>query len=227
MHLCNIEKANILCATLSQTVQVLGLSIAGGCGLFLLGNYGVQGNFNNDTEEFRFMVVMVGGNVILLVTSIWKGLVIRREIKRDEENAAAGVSGEQGGAQEGAQAQDPPVTKLSSVFVGLGVMATTVEVGLIFAKLSVGGDYYRTAQLAFLPIAILLYLISLFAQPGRHNGRTELFLRAHFVSFAWVGEGAYILHTIKWDMMGYALIHLGRALLLNLLFTMASSSELR
>ena len=44
-ELCNIEEANILCATLSQIVQVLGLGIAGGCGLFLLGNYGVQGDF--------------------------------------------------------------------------------------------------------------------------------------------------------------------------------------
>ena len=47
---------------LSQIVQVLGLGIAGGCGLFLLGNYGVQGDFSNDAEEWIFLSVMfIGG----------------------------------------------------------------------------------------------------------------------------------------------------------------------
>ena len=91
-----------------QIVQVLGLGIAGGCGLFLLGNYGVQGDFSNDAEEGFFFSVMIVGGASLLVTAVWKGLVIRAEIKYDEEKAAAGVSEEQGPTQQGAQAQDPP-----------------------------------------------------------------------------------------------------------------------
>ena len=79
------------------------MSIAGSCGLFLLGNYGVQGNFLNDAEEWFFFSVMIAGGASLLVTVVWKGLVIRGEIKRDEENAAAGVGEEQGPTQEGAQ----------------------------------------------------------------------------------------------------------------------------
>ena len=45
-----------------------------------------------------------------------------------------------------------------------------------------------------------------------------LFLRAHFISFAWVGEGAYIVYEIRRADTGTALIHLGRVLVQTLLF---------
>ena len=100
------------------------MGIAGVCGLFLLGNYGVQGDFSNDAEEGFFFSVMIAGGASLLVTAIWQGLVIRGEIRRDKENAAAGVSDEPGPSQEGAQAQqDSPVTELATfrdkrIFIG-------------------------------------------------------------------------------------------------------------
>ena len=78
-----------------QTIEVLGLTIAGGCGLFLLCNYGVQGDFRNEAEELFFFSVMIVGGASLLITAVWQGLVIRGEIRRDKENAAAGVSEEQ------------------------------------------------------------------------------------------------------------------------------------
>ena len=70
-----------------QFVEVLSLSIAGSCGLYLLGNYGVEGDFSN-VAIFDF--VTVAGGASLLVTAVWKGLVIRGEIKRDEAIVRAG-----------------------------------------------------------------------------------------------------------------------------------------
>ena len=211
-----------LCATLSQIVQVLGLTISGGCGLFLLGNYGVEGDFSNNDEEQIFISITSIGAASLFVTAVWKGLVIRGEIKHDEQNAATGVGEEQGPTQEDAQVQDPPVTELATAFVGLGVLATTVQVGLVIAEITTTSTVstdYKTAASAFLPIAVVLYLISLFAQPRRHDRRSMLFLRAHFISFTWVSEGAYI-YEIRSDSRSTitGIYHLGRALLETLVF---------
>ena len=162
---------------------------------------------------------MIVGGASLLVTAVWKGLVIRGEIRRDEENAAAGVSEEQGPTQDGDQAQqDPPVTKLATAFVWLGVLATTVQTGLVITEASTGDPYYATATYSLLPIIGVLYIISLFAQPSRHNRRIMLFLRAHFISFAWVSEGAYIFFGIREGDVGWSLRALGRALLQTLAF---------
>ena len=179
-----------LCATLSQIVQVLGLTISGGCGLFLLGNYGVEGDFSNNDEEQIFISITSIGAASLFVTAVWKGLVIRGEIKHDEQNAATGVGEEQGPTQEDAQVQDPPVTELATAFVSLGVLATIVQVGVIIAFVITGDKFYRTVEQALLSITILLYIISIFAQSRRHNRRTMLFLQAHFISAeSWVSMG--------------------------------------
>ena len=76
------------------------MGTAAACGLFLLGNYGVKGDFRNDAEEWFFFSVMVAGLASLLVTAVWQGLVIRGEIRRDQENAAAGISEEQAPTQK-------------------------------------------------------------------------------------------------------------------------------
>ena len=165
-----------------------------------------------------FFSVMVVGGASLLITAVWKGLVIRGEIKRDNANAAASVGEVQGHTQGSARAQGPPVTELATAFVGFGVLATTVESGLVIAEVSTGDAYYETAARAFLPIVVVLCIIGLFAQPMRQDPRTMLFLRAHFISFAWISEGAYMFLGIREGDSGSVLVALGQALLLTLLF---------
>ena len=65
-----LRKLTFFALILSQIVQVLGLGIAGSCGLFLLGNYGVQGDFSNDGEEWHFGAIMIFGGASLLVTAV-------------------------------------------------------------------------------------------------------------------------------------------------------------
>ena len=121
-HTLKLKKVATLDLTLEEKVQVLGLTIAGSSGLFLLGNYGVKGDFHDVGEKWLFGVVMITGGASLLVTAVWKGLVILSEIKRDQEAAVAvsrceGATGEEGG-------DETPVTQISSIWVGLGVVAT-------------------------------------------------------------------------------------------------------
>ena len=50
-HTIKLERIAIMDLNVKETVEVLGLSITAGCGLFLLGNYGVEGTFADDSEE--------------------------------------------------------------------------------------------------------------------------------------------------------------------------------
>ena len=114
-----------------------------------------------------FVSVTIVGGASLLVTAVWQGLIIQGEIKRDKEDAAAGASEDRGPAREGAQAQDSPVTELATAFIGLGVLATTVQTGLVIAQVSTGDAFYVTLAKALPTVVGVLYLISIFAQPRR------------------------------------------------------------
>ena len=124
-HTIKLKNVATLDLNLEGKVQVLGLSIAVGCGLFLLGNYGVEGNFRNDAQEQFFLLVMLLGGVALLVTALGEALLIRREIKRDEDTAGVGSRGERTSREKGGD--ETPITQLSSGWVGLGVVSTTSE----------------------------------------------------------------------------------------------------
>ena len=71
----------------SEFVQILGLAIAGGCGLFLLGNYGVEGDFSSVFLENLFNSVMILGGASLFITAVWKSLVIRTEVRSGEKRS--------------------------------------------------------------------------------------------------------------------------------------------
>ena len=84
-HTIKTEKIVTLNLNTGEIVQLAGLCIAGSCGLFLLGNYGVKGSFRDDgVEEAWFGGITIAGVLSLLVTAAWKAIVIRREIKHDE-----------------------------------------------------------------------------------------------------------------------------------------------
>ena len=127
---------------------------------------------------------MITGAASLLVTAVWQGLVIRGEIKRDEKNAAAGVSEDQGTTQEGTQArQDLPATELATAFVGLGVLATTVQTGLVIGEVVTGDAYYETAAYSLLPIVGVLYVLAVALRP-KDEGVGLKILHLQFFFFA-------------------------------------------
>ena len=112
--------------TLEEKVVVFGLTVAGGCGLFLLGNYGVEGDFRNDAEEYFFVSIMATGTLSLLITAVWKGLVIRDEIKRDniEQSEGSDLTVEASvevnpTARSDNDNEGPFLTEISTVWVGI------------------------------------------------------------------------------------------------------------
>ena len=180
-HTITIEKITTLDLNLEQCAQVLGLSIAGGCGLFLLGNYGVEGDFSSKDQKWYFAAVMVTGVCSLVITAIFEGLLIRSEIKSDQENAENYQANEVNAIiVEGAEKF--AISQLSSLWIGVGVAATTIQTGVNISYVFTYGDLndiLETVLLSLLPIVIVLYILSVFAQPRRNN---LWFLRLHFAT---------------------------------------------
>ena len=119
----------------AEIVQVLCLTIATGSLPFLLGNYGVEGGISSNGQEVTiFNYVIITGKVALLVTAFFNGVLIYGDIKHDQDAA-----GEKGGETEKTcesvrvannerkDRPEPTVTKLSLVWVGFGVVATTIN----------------------------------------------------------------------------------------------------
>ena len=169
---------------LDKYIQELGFSISGACELFLLENYCVKGEFQSYKEELFFVVVMIAGGASLFITAIWQGIAIRDEIKRDEaDDSGAGVigTGVVGvGLVKAEQQNDAPVTELSSVWVGVGVVATTTYTGMDVANVYMESSFLTTLSISLLPVVLVLWTLSSFAQPRRRDSKTILFLRLHF-----------------------------------------------
>ena len=75
-----------------ECIVLIGLGISGCCILFLMGNYGVKGNFDNSAERAFFFSVIVIGTLALLITALWKAYIVRGEMKQDQLVVAQQIS---------------------------------------------------------------------------------------------------------------------------------------
>ena len=67
-----------------EFIQFFGLSIAAACALYLLGNYGADGDFEYDGERYFKLFVMIVGISSLLGTAIWKFAMMIIDMRQEE-----------------------------------------------------------------------------------------------------------------------------------------------
>ena len=171
----------------------------------------VINHFNLLRSPQLFFSVMVAGASSLFITGFWQGLVIRNEMRRDEADGEDAIV-----VQESEEADSSLVTELSWVWVGFGVVTTSVHAGLNIALSSTGNSLYESLSDALLPIALVCYCVSFYAKP-RSDGLVW-FLVPHFISFAWVGEGTNFVNQLLKDDISVALTHLGALILETIIF---------
>ena len=119
---------------------------------------------------------MLAGTTALLVTAGGEALIIRREIKRHESTALTEGGADEGNAEE--EEEDvSSITELSSVWVGLGVVATTVFSGINIiytynvAFMAESGvlAINSTLSSSLLPLVTVFYGFSFFARPRKRD----------------------------------------------------------
>ncbi|GMH98631.1 hypothetical protein TrVE_jg11953 [Triparma verrucosa] len=198
--------------------EVLGWTVAGVCGLFLLGFYGVEGGFYDRREQVVFGTAMILGSIALLLNAMFQLFVITKEIKLDGiagivDNAEHGFRKEEGDA--------PPVTEFSSYWVAFGVLATIFHTAITLIDAFSHEPLYDILSRATVPIVLILYVFSVFAQPRRNNRGTRWFLYGHFFFWAWIGEGAYIISELQLGDRWTAAMHAVRLICENGFFVIA------
>ena len=117
-----IKIQNVMKVTLDprEFIEVLGLSITATSGLFLLANYGASGDVRG-SEVWFFGASALAGFVSLLIIAACKGVAIYKEIQHDQEDT---------GVPSPATRDDTTlVAEISSYWVALGIVATTIHVG--------------------------------------------------------------------------------------------------
>jgi len=209
-HVLKVEKIVAMDLTVDEIVQVICLTIAGGCGLFLLGNYGVKGDFSNDAEEFFFAAVTVTGCVAVVVTAVWKAVVIHSEVISDEK---AGREPESTRTLTG-----EPLTELSMFWVGLGALAASLFTGLNIASAVINSRITKIVSISSAPVVIVVFVISVFAQPRKHDRLTMNLLRAYFFIFAGISEGVLGARAISRGNFKWTVIHAVRLAIDAVLF---------
>ena len=213
-HTIDIKKIIMMDLSWEKSIRVLGLMVPGACGLFFLGFYGVEGDFDSDRGESYFGALMFIGAASLVTTTVWTLLVIRAEIKRDQEGARGAE-----GRDEGESNATSLVTSGSSVWVGSGFISTLVHITICLFYLFTDDSFYNTIMQFNLPTVLILYLISLFGQPRRRSQSTMTFLRVHFTSFCWISIPVLAPHRVSNDESsiapGYFLSAVGLTILIH------------
>ncbi|GMH73506.1 hypothetical protein TL16_g06212 [Triparma laevis f. inornata] len=199
-HVVTLKSILAMNLTADEFVQAFGLTISASCAFFQLGNYGAEGDFNNEAERQSFLVVAYVSLGCLVVIAAWKLILIKREMNHeDEDGGGGGIVIEPGST--------PPLTGAHKVWFYLGFVATTYfSGGSIYASFT---DAVSVEFLGYfaLPFAMLYYMGSFFSEPRRNDEFHMWKLRLHFISFVNASQAAWAFWNIKRGLIGAAVVH--------------------
>jgi len=188
-HVISPKKVLAMDLNAEEAVQFFGLSVASLCALYPLANYGAEGGFGSEAEEFASFSVPSVGGFCLLLTAVWKMVAIRGEIRREAE--------ETGQLRLGESSSDNTVVEASSFWFYTGVLATTCESAICIAVAVTTSESYEMLAVASGPIVGVMYLVSILCQPRRRSPKDMWKLRLYFVSYAFIGLGAFTAYFVR------------------------------
>ena len=90
-HLISPNKMLSMRLNPCEKVSAVGLTISGTCSLYLLGQFGAEGDFNDVAEEWFMAGLMSLGGMSLLLTGLLVSLEVRADMKREAEEEATSV----------------------------------------------------------------------------------------------------------------------------------------
>ncbi|GMI09881.1 hypothetical protein TrVE_jg13446 [Triparma verrucosa] len=201
-HVISPRKVLAMDLNVEEAVQAFGLSIAALCALYPLGNYGAEGSFRREAERYAALIVPSTGGFCLLLTAVWKAVVIRGEMRRGAE--------ETGQLNQGGFSSDGTLMEASSFWFYIGVLATTYQSIVCVAAAVTMDKNYQTLSRASAPIVILAYVESIFNQPRRRSPKDMRKLRLHFMSFAFISEMALAVYVFRQGNFGRVIQHFAR-----------------
>ncbi|GMH77073.1 hypothetical protein TrLO_g9487, partial [Triparma laevis f. longispina] len=212
-HTISVKKLAAMKMNTEEFVLADLLLMAIGCALFMLGNYGTEGDIHNDEERILLFTVMFTGLGCLLVTAVWKVIVIRGELWRGE------LSYERRHIEAiSSTSEEFVLTEASSFWICVAVLLTTLESNFYVASaITLDDRLFTIASMAF-PIVALAFVASFFCQPRRHSPKDMLVLRLHGTSFFYVSLGANVVRDYRNKQLPWAVAYFALTVLLTIFF---------
>jgi len=197
-HMVSLKRVVTMNLNVYEFTTFAGYCTVVCCGLFLLGNYGAEGDFHTKWEERFCFIVMALGTTSLLVISVWKGILIRKDMKLEESLAAKGHNPEQ---HEARQDDSFEVSKLSWFYVIISVFGSTFEsaISVVAGVRNPDSEKLEVENIAHLlmPIIAIFMIGGFFAKPRLNSKPYVWFLRIHFLSIAWVTEAMWLVWELR------------------------------
>ncbi|GMH78321.1 hypothetical protein TL16_g07754 [Triparma laevis f. inornata] len=149
-HVISTRKILAMEVNKQECIQSSSLTIAALCALYLIGNYGAEGDFEDDAESGFMYNVMNAGCLCLIVTAAWKMFAIKREMRDEKLRRESG--------RKIVSTADVFLTEASSFWPFLGVLATTCQSTLCVVGAITMDEGYMTRTITSLPFVLLGWL---------------------------------------------------------------------
>lgn len=203
-HFVSIRQIISMNLNFLEFLQCLCISISSFCLLFLLANYGAEGDFKNENEaSFFYNMTIVGVSFQMLPVLISSPFILKET--REQRSSTSSSSG--AGAEDEDEGEKPEklLTESSRFWLYFGLTAVTLHSTI--DVISAWQAYQESKSSVFssimlnnistitLPICILLFSFSVLSKP-RQPERTRVARHVGFVIFAVVGEGSMMATSI-------------------------------
>ncbi|GMI04950.1 hypothetical protein TrLO_g2842 [Triparma laevis f. longispina] len=194
-HIVSFKKVLAMKLNAEEFVQFFGLSIAAVCALYLLGNYSARGKPEEGERNASLAVVAIG-NGCLIVNAVWKMVVIRKELKAGEDEAALNNSGADE-THSSTPSTTVYLTEGHTFWSFLAVLATTFSSLTFIASIATKTDSLFWIFLMFFPLVFIFYICSLAGQPRRRSPQHMWRIRLHVASFIWPIVMASLVYLVE------------------------------
>ena len=167
------------------------LGLSGICGLFLLGNYGAEGEFSSKGELYATMVIVNLGCASALAVIFYKFFTINRQLSAAASSPAT---------------PPPPYPKPSpAMYVTKGspllfwmaaVCIFALQVQHVLLCFTLDAELMTTTSI-LVPLTWMLLSMAVFSDPRRRDKRYMNMLRGLFLCFALISEVLFCVYSFR------------------------------
>lgn len=111
------------------------------------------------------------------------------------------------------------LTAMSPVWFALGVIVTLAQTAFGVVATISDDKEYEILTIFLFPFMLVAYLISITSNPRKQHFAYTCVLCLCFVSWAWVSEGIWVIHEIKWGNVLASVYHAVRIAIQTFIFS--------
>mmetsp|Transcript_21514 Transcript_21514/g.44854 ORF Transcript_21514/g.44854 Transcript_21514/m.44854 type:complete len:972 (-) Transcript_21514:48-2963(-) len=178
--------------SVEERVVVSVLVFAAFCALWLLGNYGAEGEFSSDGETIVTLLIVNLGFGSCAAVLIYKFFAINAQISRSFSFVTSPAT-----SSPLVNSENAIITKGSSLSFWLAVVITfALQVQHAVLAMTLNEELMTTTSI-LVPLTWMFTVFAIFSNPRRRDKKYMMMLRFLFLAFALVGELLYGVYSAR------------------------------